>query len=194
MLHAQVNREPDRLLQAIGGEPGEMQIGEPVAVEPFLDAGNTLIVDVDVADEVGDLGTIRIDALVLREEADAGQAEAIDLRALLGRDIALEPHEAALGGEPLAQLNRIEIGQDGTQQLGRLVDIDDAIGLGKQRGRTHVGRENLAIAVENVGPRGRDRVLRAGAAAEMAVRHRSEGDEARGDDRITEAEDQDGEA
>ena len=74
MLHAQVDRQLDRLLLAVGGEPGHVQIGEPAAVEPFLDAGDALVVDVDVADEVGDLGTVRIDALVLAQEADAGNA------------------------------------------------------------------------------------------------------------------------
>ena len=106
VLHAQVDRELDRLLQAVGGEAGQMQVGEPARVEPFLDAGDALVVDIDVADDVGDLGAVRIDALVLGQEADAGKAEPVDLLALLGRDLALEPHEAALGSEPLAQLRR----------------------------------------------------------------------------------------
>ena len=80
VLHAQVDRELDRLLQPVGGKPGHVQIGEPAAVEPFLDAGDALVVDIDVPDEVRDLGAVRIDALVLRQEADAGQAEPVDLR------------------------------------------------------------------------------------------------------------------
>ena len=58
---------------------------------------------------MGDLGAVRIDALVLGQEADAGKAEPVDLLALLGRDLALEPHEAALGREPIAQLRRIDL-------------------------------------------------------------------------------------
>jgi len=48
MLDAQVDRELDRLLQPVGCEPGEMQISKPVAVKPFLDSRNALVVDVDV--------------------------------------------------------------------------------------------------------------------------------------------------
>ena len=51
MLDAQVDRELDRLLQTIGGEAGQMQIGEAARIEPLLDAGDALVVDVDVADE-----------------------------------------------------------------------------------------------------------------------------------------------
>ncbi len=79
MLHAQVDGELDRLLQPIGGEPGQVQVGEPAAVQPFLDAGNALVVDIDEPDEVGGLVAVRVDALVLRQEADARQAEPIDL-------------------------------------------------------------------------------------------------------------------
>ena len=96
VLHAQVDRKLDRLLQPVGGEAGQVQIGEPARVEPFLDAGDALVVDIDVTDDVRDLGAVRIDALVLGQEADAGKAEPVDLLALLGRDLALEPDEAAL--------------------------------------------------------------------------------------------------
>ena len=76
--------------------PAMCSVGEPAAVEPFLDAGDALVVDVDVADHVRDLGAVRIDALVLGEEADAGNAEPVDFLLLLRRDLALEPDEAAL--------------------------------------------------------------------------------------------------
>ena len=65
MLHAQIDRELDRVLQPVGGEPRHVQRGEPVPVEPLLHAGDALIVDVDVADDVRDLGAVRIGALVL---------------------------------------------------------------------------------------------------------------------------------
>ena len=55
-----------------------MQRRQALAVEPLLDAGDALVVDVDVADDVGDFGAVRIDALVLGEEADAGNAELVD--------------------------------------------------------------------------------------------------------------------
>ena len=158
MLHAQVDRKLYRLLQPVGGKTGQVQIGKPVAVEPFLDAGDALVVDVDVADQVRDFGAVRIDALVLGEEAHARQAELVDFLLLLGRDLALEPDEAALGTEPLAQIGGIEIGDHRGQQLARLVDVDDPARLGEQRRRPDVGCEDLAVAVENVGTRGRDRV------------------------------------
>ena len=82
----------------------------------------------------------------------------MDLGALLRRDLALEPDEAALGRQPLAQLGRVEVGQHRGEQFDRLVDVDDAVRLGEQRGRAHVGRQDLAVAVEDVGPRGRHRV------------------------------------
>ena len=46
--------------------------------------GDALVVDVDVADQVRDFGPTGIDALVLGQEADAGNAEAVDLLLLLG--------------------------------------------------------------------------------------------------------------
>ena len=102
VLHAQIDGELDRLLQPVGGEAGHVQIGKPARVEPFLDAGNALVVDIDVADDVGDHCAVRVDALVLGQEADTGNTELVDVLLLLGRDFALEPDEAALGGEPLA--------------------------------------------------------------------------------------------
>ena len=74
-----------------------------------------------------------------------------------------------LEDEPLAQFLGVEIGQHGGEQLDRLVDVDQLARLGEQRGRLHVGGEDLAVAVEDVGPRGGDRVLRDGAAAAVAV-------------------------
>ena len=105
------------------------------------------------------VGAVRIDALVLGEEADAGNAEPVNLALLLGRDLALEPDEAALGGEPLAQFLGVEIGQLGGELLFRVVDVDQLARLGEQRRRLHVGGEDGAVAVDDVGPGGGDRVL-----------------------------------
>ena len=192
VLDPQVNGKLDRLLQTVGGEPRQMQIGEPAAVEPFFDAGDPLIVDIDVADHVRDLGAVRVDALVLGQKADAGQAEPVNLLALLGRDLALEPHEAALGAEPVAQLGRVELGHRRGEQLGRLVDVDDAMGLAEQRRRAHIGREDLAVAVEQVGSRGRDRIVPGDAPSGMGVGRGREHDQPRRHDPVSEGEDQDG--
>ena len=87
----------------------------------------------------------------------------------LRRDLALEPDEAALRRQPLAHFGGVEVGQHRGQQFDRLVDVDELARLGEQRRRLDVGREDLAVAVEDVGPRGRDRVLADAAAAAMAV-------------------------
>ncbi len=89
VFDAQVDRQFHRLLQAIGGESGAVQIGKAVVVEPFLHAGDALVVDVDQTDQVGDLGTGRIDALVFAQEADPGNAETVNFLLLLRRDFAL---------------------------------------------------------------------------------------------------------
>ena len=75
-------------------KPRHVQIGKPARVQPFLDAGNALVVDIHMTDEMRDLGAVRIDALVLGEKADAGNAEPVDFLLLLRRDLALEPDEA----------------------------------------------------------------------------------------------------
>ena len=108
--------------------------------------------------QMRNLGAVRIVALVLVEEADAGQALAINFALLLGRDVALEPDETAFRRQPFAQFGGVEIGQVGGQQFGRLVDVDQAARLGVERRHAHVGRQHLAVAVENVGARGGDGV------------------------------------
>jgi hypothetical protein len=65
VLHAQIEREFDRLLQAVGGETSQMQRGEPLPVDPLLDTGNALVVDIHMPDLVRDHSAIGIDALVL---------------------------------------------------------------------------------------------------------------------------------
>ena len=55
------------------------------------------------------------------------------------------------------------------EQFDRLVDVDQLARLGEQRRRLHVGGEDHAVAVENVGPRGGDGVLADAAAAAVAV-------------------------
>src|SRR3954468_15099669 len=96
MLDAQIDRQLDRLLQPVGGKAGAMQVGKAVAVEPFLHPGNALVVDVDEPDQVRPLVAGRIDALVLAEESNAGDAEPMDLLLLLRRDLALQPDESLL--------------------------------------------------------------------------------------------------
>ena len=56
VLHAQIDRELHRLLQPVGGEPRHVQSRKAAAVEPFLDPGDALIVDIDVAEHMRDFG------------------------------------------------------------------------------------------------------------------------------------------
>ncbi len=79
-----------------------------------------------------------------------------DLVALMRRDLALDPDEALLRTETLAQLLGVDREGRG-QELGRFVLVDEAARLGEHRHGLHVGRQDLAIAVEHVGTRRRHR-------------------------------------
>ena len=193
-LHAQIERELHRPLQPVGGEPRHVQRGEPLPVQPFLDAGDALVVDIDVADLVRDHRPVRIDALVLGEEADAGNAEPVDLLLLLGVISRLSQTKPRFDDKPLAHFVGVEIGQHRGEQFLRLVDVDELARLGEQRRRLHVGGEDLAVAVEDVGPRGGDRVLADAAAGAVAVALLREHHEAQRDDAVDGGEGDDGEA
>ena len=110
VLDADVDGKLDRLLQPVGRKAGAMQVGEAVGVEPFLDAGNALVVDIDEPDQVRHLRPVRIDALVLAQEADAGDAEAVNVVLLLRRDLALQPDKALAAGQPLPHFAGLEVG------------------------------------------------------------------------------------
>ena len=140
-------------------KPGDVRIGQALLVEIFLHAGDADIVLVDEADHMRADRPVGIDALVLGQEADAGQAEMEDFLLLLRRDLALDPDEALLRAEPLAQLLGVDVGQNGGDQLDRLVLVDDAARLGEHRHGLDVGGEDLAVAVEQIGPRARGRLV-----------------------------------
>ena len=93
--------------------------------------------------------------------------------------------------QPVAHLAGVEIGQRRGQKLDRLVLVDDAARLGEQARRLDVGREDLAVAVDDVGPRGGDRVLRGGAARAVAVGADREHHQPPGDDGIDRGKGQD---
>ena len=75
---------------------------------------------------------------------------------------------------PVAHFGGIDIGQHRGEKLDRFVDVDDLARLREQRRRAHVGGEDHAVAVEDVGARGGDRVLGRAAAHEMAFRRHRE--------------------
>ena len=95
----------------------------------------------------------RVEAALLGAEADAGNAELHDVVLLLRRQLALQPDEAGAALQLVVGLLDVDIGKHRRQLLDRLVGIDDAARLGKQRRRLDVGRQHFAVAVDDVGPR-----------------------------------------
>src|SRR5215510_5984344 len=78
ILYAQVDCKFDRPLQWVGRETCHMHSGE------------TLVVDIHMANLMGDHRSIGIDALVLRKEADAWYPESVNFQLLAWRNLALE--------------------------------------------------------------------------------------------------------
>jgi hypothetical protein len=62
----------------------------------------------------------------------------------------------------------VDVGERGRDEFDGLVLVDDAPRLGEDAGDLDVGGEHLAVAVENVGPRGGHRV---GCGAAYRIRH-----------------------
>ena len=105
-----MSSESDTGLQFLGrhAEAGAVQIGEPLPVDVFLDAGDALIVDIGEAEHMRADRSVGIDALVFGDQADARQSEMEDFVALMRRHLALHPNEALLRAEPLAQIAGVE--------------------------------------------------------------------------------------
>ena len=149
MRGLEIEREAHRL-QAFGidREARDMRIGQALLVEIFLHAGDADVVLVDEPDHVRADRAVGIDALVLRQKADARQAEVKDFRLLLRRDLPLDPDEALFRRQPLAQLLRVDVGKHGGDKLDRLVHVDDAVRLGEHRHGLDVAGEDLAVPVQ----------------------------------------------
>ena len=64
MLHAKVDRELDRFLRPVGGKARHVQVSEAARIQPFFDAGDALVVDIDVADDMRNHRAVGIDTLV----------------------------------------------------------------------------------------------------------------------------------
>ena len=116
----------------------------------------------------------------------------MDVLLLLRRDLALQPHKAFLRRQPFAHFAGVEIRQRGREKLDRLVLVDDPARFAEQAGRLDVGGEYLAVAVDDVGPRGSDGVLCGGAARGVIVGADREHDQPAADHRIDRHERQDG--
>src|SRR4051794_7878400 len=98
MLDAQIDRKLHRLLLAISRKARKVQIGKTTVVEPFLNSGNTLVIDVHESNEVRHLRTARIDTLVLAQESNTGNAETMNFLLLHGRDFTLQPDKSLARG------------------------------------------------------------------------------------------------
>ena len=146
-------------LVGIDGETGDMRIGQALFVQVFLHAGDADVILVDEADHVRADRAVGIDAPVLRQETDARQSEMKDLGLLLGRDLPLDPNEAFLRAQPLAQLFRIDVRKHGGDEFDGLVLVDDAVRLGEDRHGLDVGGEDQAVAVDEIGPCAGDRLI-----------------------------------
>jgi hypothetical protein len=72
-------------------------------------------------------------------------------RVLARGDVALDPDEGGLGLKLQRQFLDVEVGEDAAQRPRRFGGVPDAARIGVDRGDLKVGRQNDAVAVENVG-------------------------------------------
>ena len=112
VLDVDIDRKLDGIEFLAAGKARRMEIGKPAVVDILLDARDPLVVDIDQTKNMRGGRTARIEAAVLGQEADAGDAERMNRRALLRRDLALDPDEAGVAGQTLAQRVDVEAGKN----------------------------------------------------------------------------------
>ena len=76
VLDAEVDRELHRLQRLVAGQAGRGEIGEALLVDIFLHAGDAVVVDIDIAEDMRGGAAAGIEAAHFRTEADGGNAEA----------------------------------------------------------------------------------------------------------------------
>ena len=103
VLDAQVDREIDRRQLVAARKAELLEQRDVLAVHVLFDAGDALVVDVDRAEDVRGLVAAGIEPLALGDEVEPGNAEAEDALLLRRRQLALDPDEALVAGQPLAQ-------------------------------------------------------------------------------------------
>ena len=151
VLDAEIDRQADRRLlrrrwcgDDFGGADG---------IDVTLDAGDAAVVDVDLAGDVDGQVARRVDAAWLAAERETGNAEIVRALGFDRRQAALDPREAArLVGELVAQLGRVEIGEQGCEPLGRVVGVADDCGIGEKRRGVDIGGDEIAATVDDVRP------------------------------------------
>ncbi len=129
-----------------------MRIGEALLVEIFFHPGDADIVGVYVTQNMRGNRAIGVDSHIFRREADAGKTEVENLRLLLRRHMPLDPDEAFLRAETLAQLFGVDVRQHRGDHLDGFVLVDNTPGFGEDRHGFDVGGEHVAVAVDQVWP------------------------------------------
>ena len=147
-----------------------------IAVDELLDAAKTPVVDVDEANHMTCRRADRIDSAVFFDETESGDAELVNLRLLLRRQLAFDADEAPPLLQPRAQVFLLHVRKDARDQLGKLVHVDHAFRVRVKGRALDVGSDQPAVPIENIGT-----VDRRGDVEETA-RIRSGGGEAKRDE------------
>ena len=105
-----------------------------------------------MADHVAGGGAHRIDAPVFLDEAEARLTKLVDLGLLHRSKLALDGDVSLSLLQLLAQLSRVDVGQNARHLLDQLVTIDDLRRIGVEGGALDIGGKQPAVAIEDVGP------------------------------------------
>src|SRR5579883_1943173 len=172
LLQTDIDRQLQRLLAFLQN-----------VVEPALDAGEALVVESRISDDMGDEVALGVDAALLALELETGDAELVDLEFLARRQEPLQPHEAAVRGELRIDLGLAQIGKDLDELLRRFARIENLLRIGKERGARQRRREQDAIAIDDIGAADRRLAGRGMRDPRLARRlHQRDIDEAQRDD------------
>ena len=152
VLHADVDRQAHG--RALGERGALHGLDADHLVDVALDAGDALVVDVDVAEHVSGELAAGIGTPQLAAEIEARSTEIVHRLRRTRRQAAPHPDEAAVAvGEVLAQRVGVEIGEHDGELFDGLVAIDDARRVGEQRVGFDVGGQQAAVAIDDVGTR-----------------------------------------
>ena len=110
------------------------------------------------AEHVRGHGAVRVEPRLPRPEEQPWLAEVVYALPLLGRDRALDPEELPPVGELGVELRRVDVGKDSREPVGRRPRVDHLLRLRVERGGHDVGGEDRAVAIDDVGPLGPDRL------------------------------------
>jgi len=93
-----------------------------------------------------------VDPLVLGKKTDTRQAEPVDFLVLFRGNRALDPNEAFAGAEDASRSSRAsDVWKHGGQKFDRFVLSMNSPGSAENRHHLDVSRQNLTIAIENIG-------------------------------------------